>query len=331
MPEPRGGRVDLLAASRGERHPGVREERPEGPDWRADALGPSRHSRLEAPRPPAGGTGEAQAAALCAELCRQALGDFAPALLLLSGSERRRVQALAAYAFTLFDFARQRGIEGERLAQINRWEFSLEEAVAAGEEAEGAPARQPIFERMAAQHRARPWPPAALAALGAAARERVAAQGADSAAEVEARERRLARALGHCALGAEPPPRLVELGAVLLALAPLQDLGEELRQHRWPAGAGDSPRALLGEPPAAEDLLAALPAAVARLRGRLAALGEGPPASASGWRRAARYLELAAAGLLDRIEAAGAGLLDRPARLGLAARLARLAFARWGA
>jgi hypothetical protein len=34
------------------------------------------------------------------------------------------VQTLLAFAHTLFDFARQHGVEGEKLAQINRWELT---------------------------------------------------------------------------------------------------------------------------------------------------------------------------------------------------------------
>ena len=89
---------------------------------------------------------EERAAALCAAICRNLLGDFAPALLLLAARRAARVQALLAYARTLFDFARQRGVEGERLAQINRWEFTLESALA------GQPVGQPVFVAMAREH-----------------------------------------------------------------------------------------------------------------------------------------------------------------------------------
>ena len=64
-------------------------------------------------------------------------------LAVLERLDRERVQTLAAYAYTLFDFARQHGVEGERLAQINRWEFTLEAALS------GQKVGQPIFLRMA--------------------------------------------------------------------------------------------------------------------------------------------------------------------------------------
>src|SRR5260370_39639002 len=89
----------------------------EGEAWRADSLSRSRHSRLDAEvSRPTEDFDEEKAAGLCADIARAVLGDFAPALLLLPATERRRAQALVAYAHTLFDFARQHGVEGERLA-----------------------------------------------------------------------------------------------------------------------------------------------------------------------------------------------------------------------
>src|SRR5439155_26703030 len=99
-------------------------------------------------------------------LCRGLLADFAPAVLLLSAEERRRVQALVAYIHTLFDFARQHGVEGERLAQINRWEFTLELALS------GQKVGQPIFVAMVREHALRPWPEGALDEIASCARRR---------------------------------------------------------------------------------------------------------------------------------------------------------------
>src|SRR3954470_20900841 len=109
---------------------------------------------------------EEKAEELCAGIARHLLGDFAPALMLLPGTERRRAQALLAHAFALFDFARQGGLEGEKLAQINRWEFTLEAALA------GEPAGQPIALRMARENERRRWPADALEDLAACARHR---------------------------------------------------------------------------------------------------------------------------------------------------------------
>ncbi|HBL25642.1 MAG TPA: hypothetical protein DD490_02275, partial [Acidobacteria bacterium] len=66
----------------------------------------------------------------------------------------------------LFDFARQRGVDGERLAQINRWELTLETALS------GVPVGQPVFVRMAREERRRAWPTAALDEIAACARRR---------------------------------------------------------------------------------------------------------------------------------------------------------------
>ncbi|HXU45018.1 MAG TPA: hypothetical protein VN783_05795, partial [Thermoanaerobaculia bacterium] len=122
------------------------EKPPEGSAWRADALAASRHSRLademrppRRPGHPATPGDEEAAIELCADLARKRLGDFTPALTCLTEPERRRAQALLAYASALFDFARQQGVEGERLAEINRFEFALDEALA------GKPNGQPIF------------------------------------------------------------------------------------------------------------------------------------------------------------------------------------------
>src|SRR6185436_12952023 len=92
------------------------------------------------------------AARVCAQVARPLLGAFAPVLALLPRGERRRTEALLAYARTLFDFARQPGPEGERLAMINRLEFDLESALS------GAPPEQPVFLRLAYEEARRPWP-----------------------------------------------------------------------------------------------------------------------------------------------------------------------------
>src|SRR6476620_6455960 len=93
------------------------DHHPDGGEWRADALARSRHSRLDGEiRAPAEDHDAERAAELCAGLARDLLADFAPALVFLAPGERRRAQALLAYGRTLFDFARQRGVEGERLA-----------------------------------------------------------------------------------------------------------------------------------------------------------------------------------------------------------------------
>lgn len=197
----------------------IRERHPEGGAWRADALAASRHRRLtdEIP-PPLEDFDPERAAALCAEICRQWLGDYAPGLALLPPSERRRAQALAAYARTLHDFARQRGLEGERLAQINRWEFTLETALS------GQPVGQPIFVAMAACERERPWPREALDEIAAAARRCAAAP--DTDAWAGGIGRRLAAAVLGALTGRVPPPGAEEIAATAIRLRARADLAE---------------------------------------------------------------------------------------------------------
>jgi hypothetical protein len=77
--------------------------------------------------------------------------DLAPALMLVPAEHRLRIQAVSAYTITLLDFARQPGLEGERLAGLNRWQFELEEAL------EGHPTGQPVFVRLALAEAEKPW------------------------------------------------------------------------------------------------------------------------------------------------------------------------------
>jgi len=136
-------------------------------DWRADALAGSRHTRLiDELREPLDSYDEERAMEVCGAVCREVLRDFAPALILLKPADRRRVQALATYVFTLFDFARQTGVEGERLAAINRWEFALESAL------DGETPGQPAFVLMSATEAERPWNRDALDAITREARSR---------------------------------------------------------------------------------------------------------------------------------------------------------------
>src|SRR5579862_557989 len=145
----------------------IREHRPTDPRWRGDLLAPSSHGRL-VPEAGDGGEGTATTAAaadaaepLAAALTREALGDFAPALLLLPATERARVRALLAYASTLMACAGQHGMEGERLAQIDRWEAGLERALG------GETRTPPICQRMARENARRRWPADALDELAA--------------------------------------------------------------------------------------------------------------------------------------------------------------------
>jgi hypothetical protein len=220
MSEPREGRLDLLRAGRQ-----GSEGRPasDDPDRTLNPLSGSRHSRIAPPLPAtvaaAGGqVGESAppepgaAEAFCADLARHALGELAVALPLLGHAGRRRARALTAWSYTLFDFARQPGLEGERLAAINRWEFATEEAL------EDQPSGEPIFVLLAAEHRREPWPREALDALVALARRRVST-GRAQGDPVDRRARPLAAALVSALLaesGHGPPQEAVTIGTALL-------------------------------------------------------------------------------------------------------------------
>jgi hypothetical protein len=101
---------------------------------------------------------------LCATACRDLLGALSPVLILLCRTDRERTRALVAYTRTLFDFALERGMHGERLARINRWEFLLDESL------EGESPGQPVFVAMAGTHTRSPWNREALDAIAGAAR-----------------------------------------------------------------------------------------------------------------------------------------------------------------
>ncbi|MEZ5332624.1 MAG: squalene/phytoene synthase family protein [Thermoanaerobaculia bacterium] len=205
----------------------VRGEHPTSESWRADAFAASRHSDLrdEISRPLEVHDPEA-AEALCAEVCRNALGGLAAGLVLLTAGERRRAQAIAACAATLFDFADQTGLEGDKLAQLNRWEFELERAL------DGDPAGQPVFVQLARLHAEAPWPAEVLDGLVAAARRRVAAPRPPSEARLEAECRQLGR-LALAALGVEAPTDgAIELTGLLVRTRRLLAFGEGLRRHR---------------------------------------------------------------------------------------------------
>ncbi len=189
------------------------EHPPTDAGWRHDALTGSRHSRLlDDLHEPLEDQDPERAADVCAEICRDALGDFAPALLLLPAAERRRARALAAFSLTLFDFARQRGLEGDRLAQINRWEFALDQAL------DGAPPGQPVFVLMSAEERRKPWRRESLDRLFAHARS--AATGREPDPTSAGRE--LANSFAEALLDREVPPETGGLGAALIRLTTLQ-------------------------------------------------------------------------------------------------------------
>ena len=302
---------------------GSKDRRPEGEEWRADSLSRSQHSRLDAEvSRPAESFDEDKAALLCAEIAREVLGDFAPALLLLPTTERRRAQALLAYAHTLFDFARQSGVEGEKLAQINRWEFTLEAALS------GQKVGQPIFLRMARENERRRWPVDALDELATCARRRATRPQPATLADAEADARSLSRAIGTALLEKSLNAEGNDLASALVRLWGLQHLGEEIRRHRCPIPESDIREDGEGRIDAGP-LLEAVRRECARLRPRLLRSPRGFAELPHGYRRAAAFSLSAALRLLSEIEDADARLLEEPPRLGVGARIGFLLRARW--
>lgn len=304
----------------------MEEQRPPGEEWRADALAQSGHSRLAGElRAPQDDFDEERAAEVCGTICRNLLGDFAPALLLLSPLERQRVQALFAYTCTLFDFARQHGVEGERLSQINRWEFTLETALS------GQPVGQPVFVRMAREQRRRAWPVPALDDLTACARRRVLRAQPATPEEADADSTRLARAMAAALLGQEPPGEVSDFLGALVRLRTLQLVGAEVSRNRFSVPVSELPDgwSVTAGRPDPQSLLAAVHRECARLRRRLLRAPRGLVELPSGYRRASVFCLLASLRLLSGLEDGGLEVLENPPQLGVFARLGLLARARW--
>jgi phytoene/squalene synthetase len=300
-----------------------RDEHPEGEEWRADSLARSQHSRLDTEiSPPAEDYDEERAAALCAEIARGLLGDFAPALLLLPAAERRRAQALLAYAATLFDFARQRGVEGERLAQINRWEFTLETALA------GQPVGQPVFLRMARENERRRWPVDALDELVSCARRRATRAQPATVADAEVDALSLGRAVAAALLERKLNAEIDGLASALVRLGSLQRLGEEIDRGRCPLPASETAEEGDGKFDPVK-LLEAVSRECRRIRSRLLRAPRGLVDLPAGYRHAAVFSLLAALRLLTEIEDPESRLLETPPRLGIGARVGLLIRARW--
>lgn len=307
--------------------PDLREGHPTGEGWRADAMARSPHSRLDQEiRRPDQSFDQDKSLGLCAEIARNLLGDYAPALLLLPVYDRERVQTLLAYTFTLFDFARQRGVEGERLAQINRWQFTMESVLT------GEPVGQPIFVRMAREHRRRAWSPEALDEIAACARRRATRARPATVAEADADAERLARAVASTLLGKAPPGEVSAFAGALVRLRALQSLGTEVAGKRIPLAVSELPDdwGPDGElRPSPQSLVEAAQRECGRLRPRLMRSPRGLIDLPAGYRRAAVFCLLASLQLLTQIEEGDADLLKTPPQLGVVSRLGLLARARF--
>jgi phytoene/squalene synthetase len=322
----------------------IREHRPSDPRWRGDLLAPSSHSRL-LPDPtepvaaarltgavaaaaempggrsasPTGGPAARAAAAesveaWAAEITRELLGDFAPALLLLPATERSRVRALLAYARMVLDCAGAHGPEGERLARIDRWQSDLERAL-------GGASGPPICRRMARENARRRWPSDALDDLAACARRRVLVPRPATAAAAEAEARNLARAAGGALLEARLNAEVNGFASALIRLHSLQHLGAALARGRCPLPEDEG---LAGEA-----LAATVERECARLRPPLLRAPRGLVELPTAYRRAGVFSLLAALRLLSEIEESGAALITAPPRLSPATRIGLLLRARW--
>jgi phytoene/squalene synthetase len=302
----------------------VRSGRPQDGSWRADALASSRHTRLlDELRRPLDLHDLERAREVCGAAARLFLQDFAPTLILLPVPERQRLQAVTAYALTLFDFVRQAGLEGERLAAINRWEFELESAL------DAQPTGQPVFLLLADLERQIPWSREAFNRLHAIARRRCAVTRPPDRAAAERSATDLGATFARLMLGSEPAPAVVAFAAGLVRLRSLLDLGEDLRRHRTQLPVTEVPEARAVSP---AEFRATLAAAIAAEGRRLAAAfdTDGVVAALPGRLGAAiRYSGLAAARLRDRLVRLREDAVDAPPRLGIWERLILLGKTRW--
>jgi len=295
---------------------------PPSREERSGGLEGSHHSRLiDELRAPLESHDEERAAEICGEICRTVLRDFAPALILLTPDDRRRAQALATYVVTLFDFARQTGVEGERLAAINRWEFTLESAL------DGAPPGQPAFVLMSATEKQKPWSRGALDEIARAARGRAINMRPKSVEQHRTGTEQLAGSLIEALTGQPSTPATRRHFGALVRLFALLELDDSLRRGTPAIPSDELPDHWHESTNGDGKLAAALEALLDRISQELSdprvGIAEVPPS----FRRAALYCGLAARGLLEKGRSkTSARWTARP--LGAAQRIALIARAR---
>lgn len=301
---------------------GPRSQPPTDGSWRTDGLGGSRHSRLvDSLQQPAGDSDPQRAARLCAEVTRNALQDLAPVLVLLPATDRSRAQVLLSYAVAIFDFALQTGVEGERLAALNRWEFDREMTL------DGAPPEQPIFVALAAEHQRHPFPDTTFDSLASLARQVAVQPRPRSRQRANWRWRELGKALASGLIETRDPVDLDGIGDLLgaaIRLRRLQDLPadgslihSQIALEEWPEDRSEGPTS---------DQIEVLMAAERnRLRPLFTDLPAGLGSLPRSYRRAALFLSLAGRHLLARFEDRAGRERSSTPRLGLPARLTLLA------
>jgi phytoene/squalene synthetase len=274
------------------------------------------------------GSAGAAAEALCAAITRDLLGDFAPALLLLPSTERSRARALIACARFLFDFARQPGPEGERLAGIARCEYGLEQAFS------GQLAVPPILLRMGQENARRRWPPDALDELIACARRRALRPHAVNAAALEAEQRNLSRAVGTALLEERINSEVSGFVGALARLSALrrggfEGLQEDQGVKKKAKEDEDEDEEQEQEEKEEKKAAVALQRECARLRPRLLRAPRGLVELPAHYRRAGIFCLLVALRLLSQVEEAGGSPLAAPPRLSPGTRIGMLLRARW--
>jgi phytoene/squalene synthetase len=250
----------------------------------------STHSTFRDLEPPRDDYDRGHARALCAEVARDVLRDFAPGLALLPAATRERVQAVVTYARTLLDFARDRSLEGERLAQINRIEFTLEAALG------GEPPGQPVFVELEALERDAPWPREAFDELAKIARSRVSVGLPAKPSAAESQRRRLIAAALHAIVGAPASEELATFAAAIVRAASLATWHEGLWYYRPELG-------LAADDASSDRFREAIDAERAAILATLDASGGAIAGLPTRLRPAARYARLAAAALARRAAA----------------------------
>ena len=278
----------------------ISDTHPKDDQWRGDGLAGSPHTRLvDQIRVPLDDHDPERAAEICAAICRQALLDFAPAIVLVPPDDRPRVQALTAYVLTLFDFAKQPGLEGERLSGLNRWQFELEESL------DGKPRGQPVFVALALANQESPWEREGFDRLHRLATHIAVVETTSQEHLCE----ELAAAWLKLLLGRQPSDSIVTQAGALV------------RTHRLVGSVGNDSRQAPPKPDKHEDERSRLIAALSK---RFE-----PNGLPKEYRPAAAYLRLAALRLLGKSNLLQGMRPRKRPQLGLVERLTILGRARW--